>query len=138
MGSFVTRSRLIPPAAKGCVQHKAACRPRRHSPASAPVPAAGYEMHTGCDMNSDSEMCAVIAGSEPLWELLWVSSALSFDTSTVQKAEATEMNMKHQVALSKKTLEGLYILGRKNKIEGQRHFRYEDCVKLCSSSFSLP
>lgn len=81
------------------------------------------------------------AGLETLWELLWVPCALNFDISIVQKVQVPEINMKHQVALSKKILEGLYILeelyilGRQNKIEGQRHFRYKvssSCVPVAS------
>lgn len=45
--------------------------------------------------------CAVVPCSALLQELLWFWFSLNFDASIVQQAVLPEMNMKHQVALSK-------------------------------------
>lgn len=45
--------------------------------------------------------CAVVPCSALLQELLWFWFSLNFDAFIVQQAVLPEMNMKHQVALSK-------------------------------------
>ena len=84
--------------------------------------------------------CTVVAWSRLLQELIWFCFNLNFDTAIVQKLMILEINMKHQVALSNKKLEWLFILRGKIKEKGRGIMDKKsspNCVTVASPCLSV-